>query len=235
MKISTKYLKLLIKEEIKKINEGEQLKQKTIIMSPQQFLDLTTTPQIMDELQKRFKNLKYDPFTKAMESPNLVLDQNGKVINHEGRLRAFILNNNKINTYEVKVYYPSKFDIEETNLMLFNQFDDEKSTTINKVDNNDNISIPNLSGIYDSRLKINDILYPVFDYLSKTLSRQDVVSTLNNELDKYSIFEIENDKRNENKILKIRLKSKHDIQIYNPNAKFYYPYPTDKKIELVKQ
>ena len=235
MLISKSYLQQIIKEEIQKLNEGEQLKDKTIIITPKQFLDLTTTPKIMSELEKRFQNLSYDPFKISKEKPYLTLDHNGKVLSHEGRLRAFILNKNNVDTYQVDLNFPNSLDINKNNLMLFNQFDDEKSITLNKSDiKNDIPEMLDFTGFYENRLKLNEKIKNIYNSLIKNSSKEEVVNTLNDELSKYTVYELVDGRRKEERPLSIKMENIYNIKIYNPNSEFYSVFPTDKKIELVK-
>lgn len=238
MKITKLRLKKIILEEIEKISEDNR-KQKTIIITPKQFLDLTTTPKIMSELEKRFENLSYDPFKISKEKPYLTFDHNGKVLSHEGRLRAFILNKNNVDAYEVDINFPSSFDINKNNLMLFNQFDDEESITINKSDvksdiKNDIPKMPDFTGIYENRLKLNEKIKNIYNFLIKNSSKEEVVNTLNDELSKYTVYELVDGRRKEERPLSIKMENIYNIKIYNPKAQFYSVFPTDKKIELVK-
>ena len=236
MLISKSYLQQIIKEEIQKLNEGEQLKDKTIIITPKQFLDLTTTPKIMSELEKRFQNLSYDPFKISKEKPYLTLDHNGKVLSHEGRLRAFILNKNNVDTYQVDLNFPNSLDINKNNLMLFNQFDDEKSITLNKSDiKNDIPEMLDFTGFYENRLKLNEKIKNIYNSLIKNSSKEEVVNTLNDELSKYTVYELVDGRRKEERPLSIKMENIYNIKIYNPNSEFYSVFPTDKKIELVKK
>lgn len=189
MKITKLRLKKIILEEIEKISEDNR-KQKTIIITPKQFLDLTTTPKIMSELEKRFENLSYDPFKISKESPYLTLDHNGKVLSHEGRLRAFILNKQNINNYEIDINYPSSLNINKNNLMLFNQFDEEKSITINKDQNNKEINISQLNSIDNvQQSTLSGIFREIISNLIKqnNMSRQDAINLLNEELQNYDV------------------------------------------------
>lgn len=239
MLISKNFLKQIIKEEVQKLKEEQQLKEKTITITPKQFLDLTTTPKIMSELEKRFQNLSYDPFKISREKPYLTLDHNGKVLSHEGRLRAFILNKNNIDTYQVDLNFPNSLDINKNNLMLFNQFDDEISITINKSDikgdiKNDIPTMPDFTGIYENRLKLNEKIKNIYNSLIKNSSKQEVVNTLNDELSKYTVYELVDGRRKEERPLSIKMENIYNIKIYNPKAEFYSVFPADKKIELVK-
>lgn len=236
MLISKIYLKQIIKEEIKKLKEQESLKKNTITITPKQFLDLTTTPNVTAELEKRFEKLSYDPFKVSREVPYLTLDHNGKVKSHEGRLRAFILNKKGVDAYKVDINYPNSLDINKNNLMLFNQFDDEKSITINKSDAESDISeIPDFTGIYESRLKLSDNIKNIYNSLIKKSSKEEVINKFNDELQKYTVYELVGGTRKEERPLKIKMESIYNIKIYNPNSQYYSVFPTDKKIELVKQ
>lgn len=235
MLISKNFLKQIVKEEIQKLKEEQQLKEKTITITPKQFLDLTTTPKIMSELEKRFENLSYDPFKISKEKPYLTLDHNGKVLSHEGRLRAFILNKNNVDTYQVDLNFPSSLDINKNNLMLFNQFDDEKSITLNKSDiKNDIPEMLDFTGFYENRLKLNEKIKNIYNSLIKNSSKEEVVNTLNNELSKYTVYELVDGRRKEERPLSIKMENIYNIKIYNPKSEFYSVFPTDKKIELVK-
>jgi hypothetical protein len=162
MKISKSYLKQIIKEEIEKQVSSTR---KSIVITPEEFLSLTTTPEEYERLAKNYNAYlkgSYDPFKLAKEvneEPYLVIDNNGKVINHEGRNRAYILKQKKINSYEVNISFPKGFDINKPNLMIFGQYDDEKSITINKKEEeNVNIDFSSLLGEYIMpNIDLNDI------------------------------------------------------------------------------
>jgi hypothetical protein len=261
MLISKSYLKQIIKEETQKI-----LNKETVIqMSPSDYLNLTThevhypLTDIIKRYEFRVKKIAERLKEEGIDSdkaismakqelangleqakmPALAINKDGKVIDHEGRLRSYyygFIKQPKKEKIPVTLIHPTNLDVLSPHLILKNQFDDEKSITLNKSDTtSDTTEIPDFSGIYTSRTVLNDKIKNIYNSLIKYSSKEEVVNNFNEELQKYTVYELVNDKRKEERPLSIKMENIYNIKIYNPNAQFYSVFPTDKKIELVKQ
>ena len=243
--------------------------QTKIKMSPMDFLNLTTHEEHfpLTDLKKRYDyrvntikqkldNSGTDPeqseklakqeLANGLESaliPDLVVNKDGKVINHEGRLRSFyyqFIKQPKKDNIDVLIIHPTSLDITNPNLILKNQFDDDKFITLNKTDiktdiKNDIVEIPDFAGVYENRLKLNEKIKNIYNSLIKNLSKEEVISKFNDELDKYTVYELADNRRKEERPLSIKMENIYNIKIYNPNTQFYSVFPSDKKIELVKK
>ncbi len=141
MKISKKFLKQIIKEEIESLHEIDDLIQTHIKLKPSEFLDLTTGEKYpKSALEARLESAKKDIASKGKDLkkelskaiPSLVLDFNGKVTNHEGRMRMYYFENYESNNpREVLIIHPKSLDLSKPNLMLHNQFGEETSVQLN--------------------------------------------------------------------------------------------------------
>lgn len=262
MLISKNYLQQIIKEEIQKVISKN--KETEIQMSPADYLNLTTHEQQfpLTDIIKRYQfrvnaiaerlkkegiesdkaiSMAKQELANGLEKakiPALVINRDGKVIDHEGRLRSYyygFIKEPKKDNIDVLIIHPANLDITSPNFILKNQFDDEKSITLNKSDIESDISeISDFTGVYQNRLKLNEKIKNIYNSLLKNLSKEEVIKKLNDELQKYTVYELTDNRRKEERPLSIKMENIYNIKIYNPKAEFYSVFPTDKKIELVK-
>jgi Mg2+ and Co2+ transporter CorA len=192
MKISKSYLKQIIKEELQNLTESITT---TIKMSPDDFLALTTTPEIMTDIEKRYDNVLKtgdDPFKKTTHKPHLKVDEHGQVIGHEGRLRSYILKQKGQKLFDVDIISPSGFDVFKPNLMLFGQLDKEVSVTLNKSTEQKHSFDDLLNAAQLTRDDISSKLRKIINNLSQQISKQDAVEQIKKELNNYEVALINN-------------------------------------------
>jgi len=92
MKISKTLLKQIIKEELQKIAEtveGKWYDEVTLRMNATDFLKLTTNEEINAYLKKRFEQEKMQYSPARAGTLFLYVDNDGTVLSHEGRNRAY--------------------------------------------------------------------------------------------------------------------------------------------------
>lgn len=143
MKISKSYLKQVIKEEINTILLLEQeTAEKVIKIRVDDFLKLTTDENMypISDLEKRYPRTfnKDNLFTRqSFEAqkykPYLRIDNNGKVTDHEGRLRMYALKKLEGDSAvtDVTIKMPLNYDLEH-NSVLTNQFNPNTKVDLDK-------------------------------------------------------------------------------------------------------
>lgn len=207
--------------KVNHLNESsDSTKETKIKMSPMDFLNLTThendiplkdiekryyfkVDSIKQKLEKsginpeRSQELAKQELADGLESteiPFLVINKDGKVINHEGRLRSYYYNfikQPKKNNIDVTIYHPANLDVTKPNIILRNQFDDEISITINKLHNTKQIDISELNSINNiDQARLSGIFREIVSNLTKNnnMSKQEAVDSLNQELKKYDVI-----------------------------------------------
>ena len=160
MLISKSYLKQIIKEETQKI-----LNKETVIqMSPSDYLNLTTNQvhfpltDIIKRYEFRVKKIAERLKEEGIDNdkaismakqeiaigleqakmPALVINKDGKVVDHEGRLRSYyygFIQQPKKEKIPVTLIHPANLEVSSPYLILKNQFDDtETPVTIKNPD-----------------------------------------------------------------------------------------------------
>jgi len=200
MKITKSYLKQIIKEEIESLHEVDEIIETHIKLKPSEFLDLTTGEKYpKSALEARLEYAKKDIASKQKDLkkelsksiPSLTLDFNGKVIDHEGRMRMYYFENYENNIpKEVLIIHPKSLDLSKPNLMLHNQFGEETSVQLNK-QQQQNIELSQIEKLVNLTPdilsgKMRDIVLNLTK--EKNISKEEAANLLNNELQKYDVI-----------------------------------------------
>lgn len=271
MKISRNFLKQIIVEEIRKLHEEEQYEEKIIDFSTKDFLTLTVDEtenmypfSILKQRLKKQKELEPNIesiLNDKLKSIALVVDQNGKVIDHEGRLRMYYLSGqskiiddlqkwpDKLEEIDPKkkqkitFKYNKNFDISKKKLFLINQFNDEISIEIDNPlfsgsqEKAKEDLFSELIGNY-KKDQVTSILRKIYRLLlNKDNTKEQAIEQINTKLAQYDISV------NNIKYL-IKMFSEYNIRIYkekdlagnlvDPLSNRYYPLESDKIIKIEK-
>lgn len=217
MLISKSYLKQVIKEETEKIFNNKETE---IQMSPSEYLNLTThevhfplTDIIkryefrVNKIAERLKKEGIDSdkavymakqeIANGLEQakmPALVINKDGKVVNHEGRLRSYyygFIKQPKKEKIPVTLIHPANVEVKGADLILKNQFDDDKSITLNQEKNIKSLDLDSLKKINNvEQSRLSGIFREIVSNLIKQnqISTDDAVNFLNKELKNYNVI-----------------------------------------------
>lgn len=98
-------LDYIISGSINDYSGGENYARDYVVrMTPQQFLDLTTTPEVLERIEKESRELSPEDLAKERQNIYLRVDmETGEVLGHEGRHRMLALQKAGFNTVDVDI------------------------------------------------------------------------------------------------------------------------------------